>query len=836
MNSNKALYSLNILICLILLNFSAVAQPDKKGNSTSPTSPWNINPYSKTPYKNANSAENKANGAAPQADPVKAKAEVLKAKKAANKNAIDKNNESVNEEFADENPDDLLNEVSTKGAVINSMSADQLGIYGMSFFAVKNNALTLSDNAMATPPASYKIGPGDEILVNIWGPSEEQLSYDVGKDGSIYPRYIGKINVAGLSFNSAKNLIINRFKSKIAAGSNVDVQLGAARSIKITVMGEIKQPGTITLSAFNTALNAIRYAGGPTVLANLREIEIKRNGYVVNTIDLYEFIKTGGSLDDIYLDDGDIVNVGISEKIVTAAGSFKRPMRYILKKDETLDDLINYAGGPSFDGRFSNITVKTIVNEQPRLITVNKNLYEKEGSTLLLYDGDEVIINKVNPNYANTIQIIGAVNYPDDYQVVDGERIMDVIRKAGGLVSDAFTARAYLYRGNTFDSEEAIKIDITNLKDEDGGNILILPGDKISIISKSEFQSNYSVEVVGSVRKPGSIKYIKNIKLRDLLILSGGLTNEAESGRIEIVSIADSVNNVSIDLKGAPLLTTVQINPDLEIDKISEEIVLKPFDKVYIRKKSDFTLLKKVLLKGEVKYPGEYPLLKANETISSLIERAGGLTKEAYLDGCLLYRSSLSENEKLGILKERKSLISGISKVDSSDVKSLERLNEGIDASTTNVNKVKIVFNLAEALAKPNSENDIAIKDLDEIEIPKLNETVTVIGLVQSPSTFKFTKNFITALDLIEASGGFAENANKKKVSVRYSNGVTRKVSNYYLFQLYPSVRPGCVVSVPAKAPKKDNSGVSMQVITVILGSASTFASLAIALKSLGII
>jgi protein involved in polysaccharide export with SLBB domain len=233
-----------------------------------------------------------------------------------------------------------------------------------------NSVFNMSDKNTLTPPMDYRLGVGDEIVVNIYGQSETQQNYTIGRDGSISPRYIGKIYLQGMTFENAKNVIQNKFRSIVAA-STIDVQLGKIRTIKVTIIGEVNRNGTSTFSAFTTAISAIANAGGITKLGNLRNIEIKRNGRIVNTIDLYEFIRNGGSLEDQYLEDGDIINVGTYEKLVKAEGSFKRPMYYQLKENENLNNLIDLAGGPAFDARFSSVQIKSIIGEQPRILTVN---------------------------------------------------------------------------------------------------------------------------------------------------------------------------------------------------------------------------------------------------------------------------------------------------------------------------------------------------------------------------------------------------------------------------------------------------------------------------------
>lgn len=826
MKNYKAFQWSLLILLFTFSHFSVLAQPEKKtSGDAGKVNPWNINPYSKKQY-NVQDAKN---------IPAKEK-EVIKEKikENAKKNNINSNNNNSNNngnnnndatDVGDEANEEIVNQKETNGTGTSGMDQQQMKIYGMSFFSGTNFSLT--DNAVVTPPSSYRIGSGDELIVNIWGPSEQQLNFEVGRDGAIYSSWIGKINVGGLSFASAKQIISNKLRKIISAGSNIDVQLGRARTIKVVVMGEVKRPGTITLGAFNTALNAIGMAGGPTALANLREIQIKRNGSVVNTIDMYEFIRSGGSLDDVYMDDGDVINIGVYDKLVSAVGSFKRPMNYILKKEETLDDLLSYAGGPSFDARYSNIQVRTIVDEEPRLITVNMNLYEESGKTLLLFDGDEVNINKVNNNFSNTIELIGAVKYPDVYQVVNGEKLLDVLRKAGGLESDAYTSRAYIYRGDEA-TTDAFEINLNGLETESPKNIEILPGDRVSIISKREFQNSYAIDIIGAVRKPGPQKFLKGIKLKDALILAGGLNTEAENGRIEIVSISDSATEIELSLKPNPNSKIITINPNLEIDQSSENIYLQPYDKIYIRKKSEFSLTKTITIEGEVRYPGEYALLADNETISSVIARAGGLTEAAFVGGTSFLRTEISDLEKKTLLSQSRNILTQSTDINDASARDILEKNAEINKA-----EVEIIINLASALEHPKEDDDLTLKNGDKIKIPTKNENVSIVGAVQNPSTFKYNSNLQFVEDLVDASGGFSQKALKRKITVRYSNGVTRRTRNFGIYRIYPKLEPGAVVLVPMKAEKVEKDNKRTENVAVMAGLITTFSTMFLTINSL---
>jgi protein involved in polysaccharide export with SLBB domain len=666
---------------------------------------------------------------------------------------------------------------------VGMIAANPSNIYGIDFF--NNTNLSYNDNTSGVPPESYRLGTGDELIINIWGNSEKEINCVVGKDGCIFPKYVGKINVQGMSFENAKQIIINRFNKVIAAGSNMDVQLGKSRTVKVTILGEVKRSGTYSLSSFNTAFNAIAMAEGVTELANIRDIQIRRNGRIVTNIDLYEYLLRGGNINDAYLEDGDIINVGIYEKKIKAVGSFKRPMFYLLKNDEDLSDLIKLAGGPSFDARFSNIQVQTIMNEVPKLISINLNELDQKNNTLILKDGDIVNIKKINSNLLNTIKISGAVNYPDMYQIEKGERLLDIITKAGGLVNDAFTSTVFIYRANNLLNLESIKLSLDSITKNPEANLMVYAGDEINIISKQLFVNKYNVEVIGEVRRPGSLPALANLTIKDILIQCGGLNPEAENGRIEIARIVQDANNydIKVNKDGNPTIETILINPNLEIDEASKNIILHPFDKVYVRRKSEYKLMETVSINGEVNYPGQYPVLFPNEPISSILKRAGGLKIGAFVEGTSLTRGSVGN----------------------------------------------VVINLKEALNNPNCKANLIVKNGDAISIPKINEIIIIKGQVQTPINIIAESESKSVRYYIDAAGGFGEKPWKDRISVRYPNGKLKSTKRIFFIRKYPTVTKGCLVYIPRKPDRKeldfswrDTQGFAASLINTITAVTST--------------
>jgi polysaccharide biosynthesis/export protein len=754
-----------ILLLFLGLFFSTIclAQPGV---------PYSSNPYSTNPY----GATSKAKKKKIEEEKKKALDEKKSESNTDNKPDIKPEDDVIDRDISDNNPkdesDDLLNEFGFYKSKKDSIEATKIKIYGMDFF--KNNSFRNSDKAVITPPPSYRIGAGDEIIVNLWGKAELQEKYIVGRDGTIFPNGIGRIYVQGLQYENARTVIANKFRNNIASGSNIDVQMGVIRTIKVSIIGEVVKQGTVTISAFNTAFNALSLAGGVTDLGNLRDIQIKRNNSVAYSIDLYEFIKTGGNIEDVYLEDGDIIFVGQYEKLVEAVGSFRRPMYYQLKADEALNNLIDLAGGPTADARASSVSIKSIADEKMQMITINLRDLDKESETFSLQDGDVVVLNKIIAEVNNTVRIKGAVQYESDYQLKPGERIMDVLKKAGGLKPNAFTSKAFVIRHNKLAESRTIKIDLTEVTESDfSKNIEIFAKDTIIIISKDIFKNNYVIDVIGQVRSPGSILYSEGMSIKDVIMLTGGLTMDAEDARVEIASIIDSFDTYNLNIKNNAVSKTYSINKNLEVEDASSEVILKPYDKIYVRKKPNFKLMENITLSGAVKYPGSYPLLSSTEKFSSVVARAGGFIEGASPSDARLTRALVG----------------------------------------------KIIINLSNAVNNPNGKSDMILQNGDVLDIPLVNDIVGITGQVLEPINMKYESDSNSIKYYVNSAGGFSKNPWKDRISVKYANGRNVTTKRIFFVRKYPKVRPGCLITVPEKPEKPEGSGLKLADLTALTGS-----------------
>jgi polysaccharide biosynthesis/export protein len=498
---------------------------------------------------------------------------------------------------------------------------------------------------LSTPPLDYPIGVGDNIVVSMYGGAEFQKPYLVGKDGSIFPEGMGKIYLAGYTFENARRLLYARFAGVVPPGTNIDISLGQPRTINVNVVNEVNNPGIVTISAFSNAFNVIQLAGGITENGNLRSIQIKRNGRIIEEIDVYKYLQTGETGKRIYLQNNDFIIVPFYEKRVMATGQFKRPMYYQLRKDEGVKALLKYSGGLNADALGSSLKIIRSENEGQSLKNVNANAILKiAGQDAPLRDGDIVKADLVRPGIVNKIEIKGEIKYPDIYEFRNGDRLFDLINRAGGVTKNTYLQRAYVFRGagdSTNLQADKLEVNLTDINNNDissKNNIELFPNDVVQLFGSNEFTDVVFVEIFGEVRKEQKLRKYGGMTLQDLIYLSGGLKQSAEFGRLEISSIVD-IDSAKQGLK--PTRTTVltySIPSNLQLDSASAKVILKPYDQVFVRKNPTFELQQNIEIKGLVKYPGLYPRLNKYEKLSSYVTRAGGFKDNADLSGAILYR------------------------------------------------------------------------------------------------------------------------------------------------------------------------------------------------------
>ena len=689
-------------------------------------------------------------------------------------------------------------------------------VYGNNLF---QNSAILELSELSTPPLDYPIGVGDHIVVSLWGGADIETDYIVARDGSIFPQGLGKITVQGLTFDNARSIIMDRFRRVIPPSTNISVSMGQPRSIVVNVSGEVSNPGPVVVSAFTNALNVVAMAGGLNNYGNLRNIQIKRNNRIIDSVDIYRYLTRGDFGRHLYMENGDFVIVPIYDKKVLASGQFKRPMYYQLKANEGFRDLLKYTGGLTPDAYASGGVIIRNVNEKQTIKNVNFNAIGlKEGDKTVdepLYNGDIVVVSPINPGLINKVIVKGEVVYPNIYEIRKGDRLFDVLNRAGGITANAYVERAYVYKGAGDSANlKSDKIDISlldlNKNTNSIYNIQIDPNDVIEVFNRNQFADRQFVSIDGEVRKPGQIQKYGGMTLKDLIYLANGLKPTAEFGRIEISSIVD-IDSAQKGLKPTKtVVRTYNVLPNLELDSVAENIRLKPYDQIFVRKNPAFELQQNISLEGEVKYPGNYPRLNKHETLSSFITRAGGLKENANLSGAILYR-----NKTIGIRPDAFSKVENIKYIKDS-------LGKIVDSVVYNPNE-PVSIDLYRALKYKNSKYDLVLQENDVIFVPEINPLISVKGAVQSSLKLYFDKEHSNLSYYIDKAGGYGIRPWKKRIYVTYANGTSKRTKSFGFFHFFPQVEEGSTIIVPVKPEGRVIGDFIQQAATTVIPAVLTY-------------
>ena len=673
-------------------------------------------------------------------------------------------------------------------------------VFGRNIF--NNKQLTFEPDINIATPQDYRLGPGDEIIIDIWGASENTIRQEITPDGCINVNGLGVISLNGMNISDAKEYLKSELSRIYADEANqIQVTLGKTRSIKINVVGEVMVPGTYTLSAFASVFHALYSAGGITDLGSVRNICVARNGNTVATVDVYDYILKGKTDGNINLQEGDVVIVPTYDMIVKIDGRVKRPMKYEMKDNETVSNLLKYAG--SFTNNAYKNSVR-VIRQEGRLMSVATVERENYGSFKVM-DGDVVTADSIINRFANKLEIIGAVYRPGIYEFCDEiNTVKKLLTQADGLLGDAFTNRAVLYRERENLTSEVLPVDVKGIMDGTVPDVELRKNDRLYIPSIYDIKSIGDVYISGEIVKPGTYPYADNMTLEDLVITAGGLKDAASLVRVD-------VSRRMKDNKGTQAIDTVGQNfsfglKDGFIVDGTPGFVLEPYDQVFVRKSPGYSVQKNVTVNGEVLYEGEYSLNFKNERLSSLIERAGGITAFGYAKGAKLTRVA-NEHE----IKRMQNVID------------MMRRELGESLANSLMLELDSVFtvgiNLEEAISKPGSDADIVLREGDVISVPEMTSTVKINGAVMMPNTVTY-KDGKNVRYYLNQAGGYSQSARKTKKFIIYMNGEVEKVKSRS-----KKVEPGCEIIVPNKV-KQNRVG-------EVIGYATSFASLATMIASL---
>ncbi len=737
--------------------------------------------------------------------------------------------------------------------------------YGQHIFRDKSLQI-FRTAAEAKPTKAYVLGPNDKVAVSIWGPTQENFALEIQKDGYIQPTGLPRYYIAGLTVSAAEELMASRLRNYYFFNKeNFELTVTTARTLNVNIVGEVFNNGTYNISAVNTAFNALIAAGGPNDIGSVRKIQLLRAGKKPVTIDVYKYLQNPIISQEFYLTENDYINVPIAQKLVTITGAVNRPFRYELIDNEQLKELVSFAGGFKANALKGNIQIKRIENDSIRIIDVNYAELEKSGRNFGLLNGDVIEVSQINENVKNEVTILGAVENPGTYAMAKNEKIADLLKKAilldnavttiaylkrfnddfktiryefvniekaiaspnsaenltlnkgdeliisskasfvdkyemsvegavrtpstitldmeknlkvsdaifmsGGLRHDAIIEFAYIFRKKTNDAKTQEYIPV-NLKDAlenvgSASNLSLIPGDRLVIYSKENYTDESFVKVAGAVRIPGEFLYNPTLKLKDVLLLAGGFRREASYDRIDVYRLYFEDNKAT-----RVLAANLRLDENYNLKAGSTDFELQPFDQIFVRMAPEFELQRNVFINGEVRYPGTYALMSDNTKLASLVRDAGGVTDEAFLKGATLSRV---------------------------------RDNIGF-----------VIIDLEKAIKNPKSFENIILQEGDEIQIPKINNVISITGATRAYELYPekitaqgkiqvpYRKGKSAKYYINEYAGGLSREASINNISVKDASGKVTKAKNFLFFKKYPKVGPGAEIKVGYKKVKAE--------------------------------
>lgn len=659
---------------------------------------------------------------------------------------------------------------------------DGLPVFGMSFF---NNQRVSFDQSLNIPtPQNYLIGPGDEILIDVWGAFEYSYDLFVNPEGAIRIPDVGPVYLNGLKMDEATEKIKARLKSiysTLGENSFADVSLGQIKTITVNIVGEAENPGSYPVSSFATAFSALSVAGGPAINGSFRVIDIFRNGQRIATLDAYQYLALGQG-ENIALQDQDVILIRPYLNRVRITGEVKRPAVYELKPGETLSDLLLYCGGFTGEAYFDVVTLRRNTGNFKAVSTVDKANFDQ----LVMQNGDAVEIRKISDLFMNRITLKGAVFQPGEFELTEGLDLEELIEKAGGLRGDAFTSRILIHRQNPDYSFTSFAVNLESISENE--EILLKKEDIIYIQSIYDLREAYFIQIKGEVMKPGKYAFERGQTVEDLILLAGGFKESAAKSFVEVARrSADQEIGKIANIYNFP------INESLILNDSASDFELQPFDLVSIRKNPYYEEQVSVVIEGEVLYPGTYALAVKDETISDLLKRAGGLTRYAYPKGATLVRRTTFFDA------DQESTTAEIRRDELRDILRRDAL---LDRDETTLKpRESIGIDLDIILKAPGSEEDLTLKEGDIVHIPRQLQTVGIRGEVLHPSKVRYG-SFYSFQDFISQAGGFTDNAKKSKAYVVYPNGYAERTKKFMWFKFYPEVEPGSEIVVPQKPIK----------------------------------
>ena len=708
--------------------------------------------------------------------------------------------------------------------LLKQLSRNRKKVWGRDIF--NNKSLSFEPNMNMALPRNYRIGPGDAVFIDVYGASQKSYQTTVAPDGIITLDGFGPIQVSGLTVAQANSRIREKLGRRYSS-SSIRLSVGQTHTIMVNVVGEVKTPGTYTLSAFATVFNALYMAGGIGELGTLRNIKVYRGGSRISTVDVYDFLRRGHLTGNVRLADNDVIVVGPYEMLAQVSGKVKRPMFYEMKRGESLGTLISYAGGFAGDAYTRSVRVRRKTGRQYSIFNVN----EFDMRSFRVSDEDSVSVDSVIPRYENMVEVKGAVFRPGMYEV--GGRINSVrglIEAADGLTEAAFSPHAVLHRKKADRTLEVISVDVDGILTGRVADIPLQNEDVLFIPTKTEVQEQQTITIHGEVLYPGVYKYADNESLEDFILQAGGLKQTASTVRVDVSRRISNPQALAPDSVIARTYS-FSLRDGFVIDG-APGFVLEPFDEVYVRKSPGTTVQQNVSIEGEVVFAGNYTLTSRRMRLSDIFKAAGGGTELAYIKGARLERRPTPSERlrmeaayKMQQEQQRKNMIDLAVKTKNATIVQAVQENDKKTQEKFQVpDSYPVGIELDKAIANPGGDEDVLLREGDRIIVPQYNGTVKINGAVMYPNTVGYVEGKSVAY-YIDQAGGFASDAKKSNTYILYMNGMLAKVGHN------AKVRPGCEIIVPTKIQSRMSLAETLSVGSSAASIAAVIATIANLLK-----
>ncbi len=696
--------------------------------------------------------------------------------------------------------------------LLNAERSKKTEIFGHNVFSGKR--LTFEPSLNIATPDNYLLGPGDEVIIDIWGDSEQTIRQTISPDGSVVISSLGPVALGGFTVREAdaklKRALAGIYSSAWGATPStfIKLSLGQIRSIQVHVMGEVENPGTYTIPSLASLFHVLYLAGGVNEIGSLREISVNRSGQRITAVDVYSYLLEGRSNIDVALKDGDVVVVPPYKNLVEVAGKVKRPMKYEMKANQSLASLLDYAGGFAGDAYKDAVTVVRRSTPLQEVHDVGADEYAR----FSLSDADIISVSGVIERFSNRLEITGAVFRPGLYSVPqDGVvTVRSLVDNAEGVMGDAFTARASLTREKSDYSLEVLPVDVGAILSGMAQDIALRNGDVLHIPSVFDLREEYTVTIQGEVRNPGEYKYADNLSIEDMIIMAGGMLESASTVKADVYRRIKNPSSLSESETRAESYT-FSIRDGLAVDG-GAEFTLNPFDIVTIRTSPGYEKQKPVAVVGEVLFPGDYTLVRKEERLSDLVKKSGGALSTAYLQGAKLVRKRTEDEETRDRSTLKLTQIGGLDSIATTSLHIEEHYSVGIE--------------LDKALANPGSDYDLVLTEGDVLFVPEYVGTVAISGAVLFPNTVSYRKGMKIG-DYIDQAGGYAHRARKKAKIVIYMNGTISRVRSMERTK----IAPGCEIVVPYKS-YRNGSRLPLSELLSVGASATSTASLVTSLMN----